>query len=169
MTPNQAFHEHFKFHRTTRFSESISAKQRKDWLSKDRHYRITWRSFAFGIKVPPGYYALIYKNSKHDHFDGYWDHADKRGLYKTLNSAITACMKAEKLEITKPSIRTCIKKGKKRHMTTNDLPALELVDDTSRVEVPKRRGRPKGSKNTKTRSDKGVKRGSRSTNTSENS
>jgi hypothetical protein len=59
-----------------------SRKKRKEWNCKP--YRIVWRSEAFGIKIPPGFHALIIEN-------GAQSFVERKGTYKTFGAAEKAC------------------------------------------------------------------------------
>ncbi len=148
MHPKQAFEEYFKFRRTTCFNkEKQPAKERKDWLSHDKRYRITWRRVVLGVHVPARYYAL--KKLWVSHPDGgwpIWDFVKDRRPYRTLYAAVKACMQSEKIEI-EAQLAPKRRQRKKTESTKTRTPLP--------VEQPKKRGRPKGSKNKKPRVDKG--------------
>jgi len=63
-----------------------SRKKRKEWRSGV--YRIVWRNEAFGVKVPPGFFANI-------RVDNQWLSVDRHGTYKTFAAAERACIKHE--------------------------------------------------------------------------
>lgn len=167
MKPQEAF-EYFGFKRTTRFNkERLSSKLRKDWLSKDKKYRIYWRRQSYGVVVNSRYFALkhIYIN----HLDGgwaMWDFAYERRPYKTLKEAVVACMRAENMEVEEKPKQRRRRKRKVIIMTdetsSQSLPFTEMPFERQvSTDAPKRQGRPIGSKNQKPRADKGQKRGPR--------
>ena len=138
------------FKRTVKFNkEKLGARLRKDWLSDCKRYRIYWRKVAFGVAVSPGYYALRFTATG-------WDFVAEHRPYRTYKRAEQVCMVAAGIEIPK-------KQRQKRRPKANSvaasttMTAIDLTLTTS--EPPRKRGRPKGSKNRKPRSDKGKKRG----------
>lgn len=168
MKPQEAF-EYFGFKRTTRFNkEHLPAKLRKDWLSKDKKYRIYWRRQFRGVTLLGCYYALKYVHVNHPNGGWFmWDFAYEHKPYKTLSAAVTACMRAEKLEVDE-KIKPKRRRRRKQKVTimanepAQQIPfAYTSIETIPTTQPTKRRGRPPGSKNTKPRSDKGKSRGPR--------
>lgn len=130
------------FKRTTRFNKKkLGARLRKDWLSDCKRYRIYWRRVAFGVAVSPGFYALRLTTTG-------WDFVAEHRTYRTYRRAEVACLIAAGIEVPTPK-----KRRRKRVKPINTSVAMDAA--------PRKRGRPKGSKNRKPRSDKGKKRGPR--------
>lgn len=129
-----------EFKLTTRFNpENLSRKLHKVWLSTCHRYRIVWRKQFMGVDLLPRYFALRI-NKRESDGEPFWDFAldSERRPYKTFKRAYQACCKAAGIvleEETKPKRRKRVpKKVEPVVATAQDLP-------------PKKRGRPKGSKN----------------------
>jgi hypothetical protein len=61
-------------------------KKVKNWITKDKQYRIYWRSEAFGIKLPPRFFAFKWDGET-------WTFATVKRPFKTLTKAIAECEK----------------------------------------------------------------------------
>jgi len=72
-----------------------SAKVYKEWYDETKQYRITWRSEVAGVATTPAYHACVLCQRP----DGreYWDFAECRRPYRTLNAAQKACEANQKL------------------------------------------------------------------------
>jgi len=65
-----------------------SAKHYKEWYDETKQYRVSWRNEAFGVEVPSGYFACVRCSRPGGE---YWGFVGRRGLYRTLTSAMDAC------------------------------------------------------------------------------
>ena len=76
--------------------DNLSAKLRKDWISKTK-YRITWRRSVFGVQVPPGFQATVFccvpGNFEGGKMDTWGFIEPRRRLFKTMKKALEACEK----------------------------------------------------------------------------
>ena len=68
--------------------KGVSAKHYKEWYDETRQYRVLWRNEAFGVAVTPGFYACVRCSRPGSE---YWGFVGRRGLYRTLTSAMDAC------------------------------------------------------------------------------
>jgi hypothetical protein len=139
-----------EFKLTTRFNpENLGRKLRKDWLSKCHRYRIVWRKQFMGVDLLPRYFAM--RLNKRPDGDTFWDFAldRERRPYKTFKRAYQACCKAAGIvleEETKPKRRKRIPK-KVEPIEAVAGAQLLLPPTSAPILQPKRRGRPKVSKN----------------------
>jgi hypothetical protein len=163
-----------EFKTTTRFNpEGLGKTHRKVWLSACGRYRIVWRNQFMGVDMLPRYFAN--RLSKRDCDDEvWWDFAldSERRPYKTYKKAVTACCKAAGISLAEeknPQRRRRLSRGREIWENTPTSLITKVVDlipvktqkrlkskklaqnlhleplpDTT---APKRRGRPKGSKN----------------------
>jgi hypothetical protein len=58
----------------------------KNWVTSDKQYRIYWRSEAYGIALPPLFFAFVWDGSG-------WVFATDRRPYKTFTKAVSECEK----------------------------------------------------------------------------
>lgn len=65
------------------------AKHYKEWYDESKQYRVSWRNKVFDVEVQPGFYACVRCSNS----DGsvYWGFVGRRGLYRSLTTAMDAC------------------------------------------------------------------------------
>lgn len=72
-------------------------KTYREWKSDCGHYRIIWRSEAFGVELPPRFYATVLTCGVEPLFKPWWNFVDRRGPYKTFKKAVEDCERSKKL------------------------------------------------------------------------
>lgn len=167
------------FRRTQAFNENVlPEKNRKDWISECGRFRIYWRNTVGGVKVPPAYYALMYRVLE---AGPVWDFAPPhdRRPYGKMKLALKACMRA----ICKDAKRIFIRKKREDEgIMVKAVDPNAITVRTRKVRSDKGRKRKVAEttpvvapvaapvvKTRKPRSDKGKKRGSRNANKTANS